>query len=252
MKVKLIGLVIAGLLLCGCEVAIAGVIGKGEVRLALSDVSATTDWAGKEKNSTVYGITTKYMAKAQIRNAIYEFNANVDYSEQGFEGKDTVTTDNIRLRIERVQAWKKDIKSCISVKNLSHFQSDNYSRYYKVGLGKADGFILQKVTSSTMPLRVMYNIKGGLSYRQTNILDEKDSLGLLGEFDVIAIRGSWAIRVNDADIFVKGISDNAFEIPLQLEYCPKNVFIVYDLLIRGTNQKAGFLRTLRTGVKYQF
>ena len=48
------------LILCGCEVAIAGIgsMQTGEVRLVLSNTNAMADWQGKESSSTIYGVGT--------------------------------------------------------------------------------------------------------------------------------------------------------------------------------------------------
>ena len=242
-------LIAMGLSVSGCDLAAAAMFGTGEVKLALSDVKATTDWQGGEKNSTVVGVVANYQKGIKVRNTAISFVGDIQYSQQE-NGKDTtVSADDVKVRVDVIRELKRNIKTCWSIKSLSHFRSREYTQNYKYGVAIADGIELRKATQSTKPVRIMYVAKSSVSYQRTN---DGDSVGLLCELDGMISRGEWSVIIRNADIFIRDLDENRFELPITIEYSPSIVFVDYDVIIRGTNKQAGVMRTMRVGARYQF
>lgn len=244
-----IGLLAVGLLASCGNLAVAGIVGNGTVRVALTDIAATTDWQGKEKSSTIYGIVADYTAKQQAGKHERAFVGEVAYSTQETQGKKSITDDNVRLRLDSTHNLVGDVKGITSVKYLGHIDTDGYTVYLKAGLSKTDGMELRRSATSTTPIKLLYTTKASVSY----LTGDNSRFGVLTELDAVAMRGAWAVRIKDADLFLSGLNNNSFEMPIVVEYNANRwVFVNYDIIVRGTSQKAGCLRTLRTGVKLAF
>ncbi len=249
-RVIIFGIIVIGsyifMLLQPCH---ADIIGNGEVRLALSDISATTDWQGREKSSTIYGIVADYTAKQQAGRYERTFISEIAYSTQETQGKKSITDDNVKLRLDSTHNIVGNVKGVTSIKYLGHVDADDYIVYLKAGLSKTEGMELRRSATSTTPIKLLYTAKASVSYRT----GDNSRFGVLTELDAMAMRGAWAVRVKDADLFLSGLDNNSFEIPVMIEYnANKWVFVNYTAIIRGTSHGAGCLRTLRTGIKLGF
>lgn len=242
---KVILMLATGLLISGCDVAMAAT--NGEIKLALRDDNASTDWSGKEQDCTIAGVIANYQKGFEVKKHKFSFVGDVNYSQQKNDKGTVVSADDIRLRFDNIYHWRKGLMGCTSIKSLTHLKSDNYVYYYKVGIARANGFDLKG--SNTTAVMVAYIAKASASYRMTN---SGDSLGILGELDGRIGYGDWSVSVRNASVFVKALDNNIFELPITIEYSPSIVFVDYDILVRGNNQQAGFLRTMKVGVRHQF
>jgi len=244
---RFVVVILAMAMTLGCS-GLAGAAKNGEIKLAVSDVSASTDWSGRERDCMIAGVIANYQKGFLVKSHRLTFVGDLNYSQQKNDIKRIVSADDVRLRIDHIYSIRKDITGCASIKSLTHIKSADYVYYLKTGIAKADGFELMKGSSNTT-VRVAYVSQVSASYRMTN---SGDSLGILGELDGSIQYQDWSLAIRNSSVFMRGLDNNTFEIPITIEYSPSIVFVNYDILVRGNNQKAGFLRTLKVGVMFGF
>lgn len=228
------------LLLMVSSCAYAESTSSGRIRLAASNV-AGDNWSGTEKNATDFSVTIDSTKAYPVGSSTVNFTGKIYYAQVNIGDKKNISGDDIKIRVDLISDYRAGVKLCSSLENTSHIKRGGAVTYCKAGVVKAKekkwhGFSLSSVR------------KASISARSADAL----SVGLLLEADAVAQYRDWSIVVDDGDWFISGTDKCNFEIPIRVEYCPKILFVSYDVLVRGDNNKTGILKTLRTGVKYQF
>ncbi len=226
------------LLLTSC--AYAESIANGRIRLAASNVTGD-NWAGAKKDATDFSITADYTKAYNYGSSAINFVGRIYYSQQDIGDKQNISGDDIKIRVDMINDWKNDVKFCSSIKNASHIKRSGAITYCKAGVAIAKDKRYKWI--DVVSIR-----KASVSVRT----GDTTSVGLLLETDILAKHGDWSFVIDDADWFIPGLDNCSFDIPIRIEYCPKILFVSYDVSVRGDNIKVGVLKTLKTGVKYQF
>ncbi len=212
----------------------------GRIRLAASNV-AGDNWAGAERDATDFSITADYAKAYGFGSSTVNFVGKAHYSQQSIGDKRNISGDDIKFRVDMISEYRDDVKFCTSIKNASHIKRGGAVTCCKAGVARAKSHSYKWVD-------VISVRKASISVRA----GDNTSVGLLLETDILVKHGDWSVAVEDSDWFITGFNKCNFEIPIRVEYCPKILFVSYDVLVRGDNLKAGVLKALKTGIKYQF